>query len=1192
MTVRLALVRLRLDDKDESSIDRRAALAKTRGMKILAVFFFASAALIQIGLGQEVIGFPASKPVEETRIPVFEGAERETEGLSNFRLVMEYEREGVLKVGEDLRLLPPGAHQLELTYEHVSGVSRLYELFIDGERILKREGGAPDDTFETTAEFAKENYKLAEDFTVAAQFTTTGQGTIFSKCAPEGKWSQNAKALFIRGGKLVYDIGWVGAVSGGPKVNDGKPHRVVLVVKDGGAEMFVDGKPAGKKKDFTGPDVDGHVVKIGKAAADFGGDWKGGTIENVRYWARAIEGPELKALRDGKLGEVNTPDLNWGSTPARETFDGAGIAGIPVKLSLEGEVKIKEAWVQPMQLADHAALISTWDKESLKEGAQIYNTLCVTCHGTVEKEGTLPTALKFHEGEFKNGSDPYRMYQTLKHGYGIMVPQPQYTAKQKYAVIHYIREAFLAEHNAKQMFEVDDAYLASLPRGMETIEEEAPPAAAGGKQYEKMDFGPALMWTYQVNKGGGIEEWNIAQKGIAVRLDEGPGGVSKGRAWMVYDEDTMRVAAAYSGGKFIDWRGIAFDGSHGTHSSIAGEPTFITPDAPGWQNPKDGSWADTRIVGRDGRKFGPLPQEWVHYKGLSYHGSQVVIHYTVGQAKILESPSVVEYGATPIFARTLNVGKSPHDLVMKLPEANISLNAPEGVTAKDGELTISAAATPVKFSLWISKVDQASLDGLAAAGEQADLEQLTKGGPPRFGETVITTAGVLGDDSGPFAVDEIKTPDASANPWESWMRLGGFDFFPDNPDRAAVCTWMGDVWLVDGVSGDLSELKWRRICSGLFQPLGLKIQDGKIYVTCRDQIARLHDLNGDEEIDFVESFNNDAQVTEHFHEFAMGLQTDDKGNFYYAKSARHAKTALVPHHGTLLRVSPDGAKTDIVATGFRAANGVCLNPDGTWIVTDQEGHWNPKNRINYVREGGFYGNMFGYHDVEDNSDDAMDQPLCWITNAFDRSPAELLWATEPAQWGPFNGSLLNTSYGYGKLYTVPHEIIDGQAQGGMCEIPIPQFATGVMRGRFHPENGQLYGCGLFAWAGSRHEPGGFYRIRYTGKPAHMPIGLEAKKSGMTITFSDTLDAEFVANADNFKVKTWGLKRTAGYGSKHYDEKQLKVSSAALGDDGKTVTLTIPDIHTTWCMEIVAKVKGAEGEPVQRVIHNTIHQLGE
>ena len=88
----------------------------------------------------------------------------------------------------------------------------------------------------------------------------------------------------------------------------------------------------------------------------------------------------------------------------------------------------------------------------------------------------------------------------------------------------------------------------------------------------------------------------------------------------------------------------------------------------------------------------------------------------------------------------------------------------------------------------------------------------------------------------------------------------------------------------------------------------------------RDQITRLHDRNSDGEADFYENFNNDAQVTEHFHEFAMGLQTDDKGNFYYAKSARHAKTALVPHHGTLLKVSSDGSNTKILARGFRAPN--------------------------------------------------------------------------------------------------------------------------------------------------------------------------------------------------------------------------------------------------------------------------------
>ena len=145
----------------------------------------------------------------------------------------------------------------------------------------------------------------------------------------------------------------------------------------------------------------------------------------------------------------------------------------------------------------------------------------------------------------------------------------------------------------------------------------------------------------------------------------------------------------------------------------------------------------------------------------------------------------------------------------------------------------------------------------------------------------------------------------------------------------------------------------------------MKFRGDDLFITCRDQLARLRDLNGDGETDFFECFNNDHQVTEHFHEFAMGLQTDAAGNFYYAKSGRHALDPVVPHHGTLLRVSADGSRTDILATGFRAANGVCLNEDGTFFVTDQEGFWTPKNRINRVKTGGFYGNMFGYTDVTD-----------------------------------------------------------------------------------------------------------------------------------------------------------------------------------------------------------------------------------
>jgi hypothetical protein len=507
-------------------------------------------------------------------------------------------------------------------------------------------------------------------------------------------------------------------------------------------------------------------------------------------------------------------------------------------------------------------------------------------------------------------------------------------------------------------------------------------------------------------------------------------------------------------------------------------------------------------------------------------------------------------------------------------------------------LKIPAGDKPLRFTLSMVRVEQADqvepLVAHVAANDAAiDLAAFTKGGPPRWPGT-ITTQAEFGNDDDPFAVDVLTHP--KDNPWFSRVRLTGFDFLPDGK-HAAVCSWDGDVWMVGGLDRPEDGLTWQRIASGMFQPLGLKYLNDKIHVTCRDQLAILHDLNGDGETDYYENFNNDHQVTEHFHEFAMGLQADAEGNFYYAKSARHALPALVPHHGTLLRISKDGKQTDILAKGFRAANGVCINPDGTFFVTDQEGHWMPKNRINWVPgKGGYYGNMYGYHDVTDPSDDAMLPPLCWITNSFDRSPAELLWVTSD-KWGPLKGSLLNTSYGYGMVYVVPHEKVAGQLQGGMCRLIPKPFPTGVMRGRFHPEDGQLYLCGMFAWAGSAHQPGGFYRLRYTGKPAHMPIGLQAKRGSLTIEFSDPLDPEAAENPEHYLVKSWGLKRTAGYGSKHYNEKRLPVTDVKLSADGKTVTLAVPDVQPTWCMEIRYRLLGVDGQKVDNMIHNTIHRLG-
>jgi hypothetical protein len=476
----------------------------------------------------------------------------------------------------------------------------------------------------------------------------------------------------------------------------------------------------------------------------------------------------------------------------------------------------------------------------------------------------------------------------------------------------------------------------------------------------------------------------------------------------------------------------------------------------------------------------------------------------------------------------------------------------------------------------------------AVAGQRpADLTPLTRGGPRRWADT-LTTKGRLGKEGGPFAVDVLPLP--AANPWHCQLRLTGLDFLPGGK-RAAVCTWDGDVWVVEGLGRPAAGLAWRRVASGLFQPLGLKVVGGKVYVGCRDQIVILHDLNGDGETDFYECFNNDHQVTESFHEFAMGLQTDAAGNFYYAKAARHGKPAVVPHHGTLLRVSRDGSRTDVLATGFRAPNGVCVNGDGTFFLTDQEGHWTPKNRINWVRPGRYYGNFWGYHGVTDPSDGAMEPPVCWITNWFDRSPAELV-RVESKSWGGLNGALLNFSYGHGKVYVVPHEKVGDAMQGGMCPLPLPPFPTGVMRGRFNPADGHLYACGMYAWAGNQQEPGGLFRVRATGKAAHLPVGFAARRGGLALTFSDPLHPRTADDPRNFGMKVWSLRRSAAYGSAHLGERAVRVEGVKLSKDRRTVFLAVPRMEPTQCLEVWYSVLGADGREVDGILHGTVHRLRE
>jgi len=854
---------------------------------------------------------------------------------------------------------------------------------------------------------------------------------------------------------------------------------------------------------------------------------------------------------------------------------------------------------------DHAGIIASGDRDGYKRGERIYSANCINCHGNEEVAGSIPLSTKFWVQELKSGSDAYSMYQTISRGFGTMPPQPVLTPQEKYDVISYIRQKYIKNNSNEKYIVSTPGYLKGLPKGTSRG-----PKTKPYQPWADMDYGNFFINTYElVDEKTGPDRYhsprpvpypdedyrnnNFAYKGIAVRLDGSEGGISKGKAWMIFDHDLMRVAGGWTGDGFIDWNGILLNDKHETYPRTIGKLHFETPVGPGWANPKTGSFEDPRFRARDGRAFGPLPKSWANYKGLHHQEGTVVLSYSVGDADVLEKLGMESQGKDTIFTRTLNISPSTSLLKMRVAPATTGvqiLGSGATLALEEGFVVMkvekSKAAKVKLFIADTNQTDFAKLETIKAVPEE--LEKYTLGtGLPHYPEILKSTI-TRGSDRGTFAVDQLTPP--FKNPWASRMKLSGIDFMKDT-NKAVVCTTDGDIWQITGLTESKRELSWQRIGSGLFQPLGIKVLNDKIYVICRDQLVLLQDLNGDNETDFYESFNHDHQVTDHFHEFAMGLQADKEGNLYYAKSGRHAREALIPQHGTLLKVAKDGSKTEIIASGFRAANGVCINPDGSFLVTDQQGFWNPMNRINWVDgKGKFYGNMWGYNPPKDTTRIAMEQPMVWLDMEFDRSPSELLWV-DSKKWGPLHGSLLSFSYGFGKVQLVFNERIKGQMQGGVIDLPGIKFLTGVMRGRFNPGDGQLYACGMSAWGTNQMlRGGGLYRIRYTGKPLTIPVDLKTSNAGIKLRFDSKLNPQKAMNIKNYSIQTWNLKRSSAYGSDRYDLQTLPISHIEMHDDGTSVHLFLKDIEAVDVMSISYTISDVNDIPFKGTVQNTIHKL--
>lgn len=895
-----------------------------------------------------------------------------------------------------------------------------------------------------------------------------------------------------------------------------------------------------------------------------------------------------------------------------------------------------------MGSVDHAGIISRWDRNSLERGRSLFQLACAPCHGTNGVQTINPQARPFAAAKFQNGSDPFSLFKTISRGFRNMPSQAWMTPEQRYEVIQYIRETFLKTRNPTQYTPLTRAYLESLPK----FDPVSAAVDAKVKAHER-DFGPVLESQLGTNFADVV----------TCRLQH--------EVSLSYDVHHLRLAGA--------WRGGFLDLSRTGHFQQRGEGQPVPQGSPlpglqrwYWAYGGRFDYPTTDLLPR-----GPLPSAWMQYRGHYAYNRQAILSYTIEGRPILELPEADLTNDTLVISHTLRVGAGsvPLRLCVAQPEkpahkmcgviwpgeaipraltgsvpgtlllsadredrvdsgpagqvygdyvAVGAVGAVEGMTWEIDEqqrliLNIPAANEPRSVRVLCSSgTGPAGLQKFAGYVRQAQtepvvgLDSLEQGGA-RLWPLALAVRGQLGPETNGYALDTIPVP--FTNPYGAWPRTSALAFFPDG--RAVVTTYGGDVWIVSGLDQSLETVTWSRFASGLYEPFGVQVINGLIYVTCRNGIVRLHDLNHDGEADYYETFFADPDVSTFFHSFNFDLQVDHQGNLYYLKPGEYTDYKLP---GALLQITPDGSRSQVYCTGFRVPNGMGILPDDQLTVSDNQGNWMPASKINLVRRGGFYGYVqdlkgggaYGDKWAPDGGridaarikpPQTFDQPIIWMPQEFDNSSSAQLWVDDP-RFGPLSGRLLHTSFGKGWMYYLMLQHVGAVEQAAIVALPF-QFDAGLMRARLNPADGQVYATGLSGWQGpDGGKDGCLQRLRYTGRPAKFLDDVKVRPDGMALRFNFELERASALEAASYHLEQWNYLWSSTYGSDQYSAEHpgqkghdlLQVTSIRLSEDRHQVLLTIPGLRPVNQVEIRLNLRARDGAGFKELVYLTINAV--
>jgi hypothetical protein len=438
------------------------------------------------------------------------------------------------------------------------------------------------------------------------------------------------------------------------------------------------------------------------------------------------------------------------------------------------------------------------------------------------------------------------------------------------------------------------------------------------------------------------------------------------------------------------------------------------------------------------------------------------------------------------------------------------------------------------------------------------------------------------------------------------LEASGVAQLPDG--RIAVVIRKGEVWLIEHPDADPADPRavgFRRIASGLHEPIGLLWHQGALLTTQRTELTRLRDLNGDDVIDEYECLAKGWGVSGAYHEYAYGPAVDRAGNLWITLNVRMGAPAKMPGHvakefpwrGWALRLTPAGVLEPMCA-GFRSPSGVGSDADGEIFATDQQGTWWGTNPILHLRPGVFFGNKDSLVDVKRPGSLVRDPgelpqditvveaakrvpglvpPAVWLPYAkMGQSPTALTGDISQGKFGPFARQLFVGEFVLSRVNRVFLEKIGGEYQGAAFRF-LAGFQSGPVSMAFLRDGSLLVGETNRGWNSQGTRSFGLERVRWNGSTPFEIREMRAQPDGFILEFTTPVDRTAAVNPANYSMTSYTYIYHQKYGSPETDPQPVVVNHAVLSADGKSVRLHCSGLREGYVHELaVSGVRSTDG----------------